>query len=147
MDLGEVKKDGGDLDRGNERCLPGGPWGGTAAGSKSQRLEGHSQRPLLHLEVLASGRGVPVTSQGRFSLSSCCAMAGSVFLAEGSGTGTGWWHTWNGLSQTTDCTIGSLWDPKGEGCSQVEALRENPNSDLAAAGRRGSEVAPGKRTW
>lgn len=52
MDLGEVKKGGGDLDGGDERCLPGGPWGGTATGSKSQRLEGHSRRPPLHLAVL-----------------------------------------------------------------------------------------------
>lgn len=46
MELGEVKKSGGDLDGGDERCLPGGPWGGTAARNKSQTLEGHSWRPL-----------------------------------------------------------------------------------------------------
>lgn len=54
-----------------------------------------------------------IASQAIFSWSFCCAIS---FLAEHSGVGSGWLHIHSGLSQTTDCAVGSLRDPREEGC-------------------------------
>lgn len=65
----------------------------------------------------------------------------STFLAEGSVVGTRWRCTQNGLSQTTEYAVGSVWDPKGEVC------RTNPKSDLITAcvwGNKPRVVAPKK---
>lgn len=70
--------------------------------------------PLAPERMLVLCWGICFTSRTLFSLSFYCAISLSTFLAEGSVVGTGWRCTQNGLSQTIDCAVRSVWDPKEE---------------------------------
>ena len=72
--------------------------------------------PSRESACLMLGNPFYIWGRALFSLSFCCAVSLSVLLAEGSVVGTGWLHRQNGLSQTIDCAVGSLWDPEEVGC-------------------------------
>lgn len=137
----EVLKDESDLDRPRQWrvWLQEGCGDGEEQGLDLRGEEAVSRAPLTPERVLASCWGLCFTSRALFSFSFCCAISLSVFLAEGS-VGTGWLYSQNGLSQTTKCAVGSLWDPK------EEALRTNPQSYLVTVWVWGNTLKPTEMT-
>lgn len=82
--------------------------GGAAAGAKSplEAEVGWDAAPHLPHGVCFMPRNPFYISGPFFLILLLCNL--SIFLAEGSVVGTGWQHRQKGLSQTTDCAVGSL---------------------------------------